>query len=121
YEMLTGARAFEGQDFAEVLASLLKTDPDMTKLPAGTSSSVRQLLRRCLQKDPALRFRDAGDIALECREAAVALATGTSNVETPVHGRKRLLVVAAAALVAGAIIAGTAVWQLRSVPTSQVS
>jgi len=121
YEMLTGVRAFEGQDFAEVLASLLKTEPDVTKLPSRTPLAIRQLLRRCLQKDPARRFRDAGDIAIECREAAAALAAGTSPGEAAVYGRTRLLVIAAAALVAGALVASTAVWQLRPAPVSEVS
>jgi serine/threonine-protein kinase len=122
YEMITGERAFEGQDFAEVLASIVKTDPDVTKLPSRTPPAIRQLLRRCLQKDPARRFRDAGDIAIECSDAAAALAAaGTSNGEAPVQGRTRLLSIAAAALVAGALVAATAVWQLRPAPPSEVS
>ena len=52
YEMLTGRRAFDGDDVSEVLASVLKTDPDLSVLPADVPPSVRRVLRRCLQKDP---------------------------------------------------------------------
>ena len=50
YEMLTGRRAFEGDDVSEILASVLKTAPDLSALPADVSPSVRRLLRRCLEK-----------------------------------------------------------------------
>src|SRR5207237_258245 len=47
YEMLTGRRAFEGDDISEVLASVLKTAPDLSAVPPDVSPSVRRLLRRC--------------------------------------------------------------------------
>src|SRR5262245_3982886 len=52
YEMLTGRRAFVGDDTSDVLASVLKSEPDFGALPAETPASVRRLLRRCLEKDP---------------------------------------------------------------------
>src|SRR3954465_13944660 len=51
YELLTGSRAFPGEDLSETLAAVIKTEPDWTALPAHTPSSVRRLLRRCLTKD----------------------------------------------------------------------
>jgi serine/threonine protein kinase len=44
YEMLTGVRLFKGDDVAELLASVLKTEPDWTALPAGTPASIQRLL-----------------------------------------------------------------------------
>jgi eukaryotic-like serine/threonine-protein kinase len=62
YEMLTGKRAFEGEDVSDMLGLIL-TQPDWTKLPPNTSSSIRTLLRRS-GKGPqatARRHRRCGD------------------------------------------------------------
>jgi len=69
YEMLTGRRAFEGQEISDVLAAVLRQDIDWTVLPAGTPSSVRRLLRRCLEKDPRKRLSAIGDARLELDES----------------------------------------------------
>ena len=66
-EMLSGRRAFSGEDTSEVLASVLRQEIEWTTLPAETPLSVRRLLRRCLERDPKRRLRDIGEarIALE--------------------------------------------------------
>src|SRR5581483_7787180 len=64
YEMLTGHSAFTGETTLEILGSVLKSDPDWTALPEGTSPILRSLLRRCLQKDRNRRFRDAADVRI---------------------------------------------------------
>jgi Tol biopolymer transport system component len=65
--MLSGRRAFPGEDTSEVLAAVLRQEIDWTTLPAETPMSVRRLLRRCLERDPKRRLRDIGEarIALE--------------------------------------------------------
>jgi Tol biopolymer transport system component len=65
YEMLTGRRAFPGDDVSETLASVLKSEPDWSAVPSATSPSVRRLLRRCLERDAKLRLRDIGDARIE--------------------------------------------------------
>jgi len=67
--MLTGQRAFPGDDITDTLATVLKSEPDWTKLPPDVPGSIRRLLRRCLEKDPKLRLRDAGGALLELRDA----------------------------------------------------
>jgi Tol biopolymer transport system component len=69
YEMLTGRPLFGGETIGEILACVLKTDPDWSRLPAETPSGVRRLLRRCLQKDRKLRFHDMTDVRIEIVEA----------------------------------------------------
>jgi len=69
YEMLAGKQLFHGENVTEILAGVLKGEPDWQALPAETPPSVRVLLRRCLQKDPKQRFRDAGDIRIQIEEA----------------------------------------------------
>src|ERR1700704_5373603 len=51
YEMLTGKRAFPGDDMSEVFASILAREPDWRALPAAVPPAIRALLRRCLEKD----------------------------------------------------------------------
>src|SRR6202158_391795 len=48
YELLTGKQAFAGDDITEILASVVKTEPDWNRLPANTPPAVRMLLKRCL-------------------------------------------------------------------------
>src|SRR5438445_5779150 len=69
YELLTGKQAFEGQDITEILAAVVRAEPDWQALPVATPMQVRDLLRRCLQKDKTLRLRDAGDAQIEIHEA----------------------------------------------------
>jgi serine/threonine protein kinase len=69
YEMLTGHRAFPGDTASEIIASVLRSEPDWHQLPAETPEGIRRLLRRSLQKDQKLRVRDMHDARLEIDEA----------------------------------------------------
>ncbi|MSO82068.1 MAG: hypothetical protein EXQ53_02055 [Acidobacteria bacterium] len=53
FEMLTGTRAFDGEDMAETLGAVIHREPAWSELPADTPPYLRTLLRRCLQKDPS--------------------------------------------------------------------
>jgi len=86
--MLTGKRAFEGEDLTETLASVVKSDPDLTPIP----QKLRRLLKKCLEKDPKKRLRDIGD-AWEYLDEPVG-QTPTSAREP----RSRLPWIAAAAV-----------------------
>jgi serine/threonine protein kinase/Tol biopolymer transport system component len=61
YEMLCGRQAFEGETVTDILASVVTRDPDWNALPSRTPRRIRELLRRCLEKDPTRRLRDAGE------------------------------------------------------------
>jgi len=65
YEMLTGRRAFDGEDVAETLGSVIHKEPTWDALPAGMPPHLRNLLQRCFQKDPRQRIRDIGDVRIE--------------------------------------------------------
>ena len=73
YEMLTGKRAFRGEDVSETLASVLKDTPSMDALPATAPLRLRRLIERCLERDLKTRLRDIG-------EARVKLARIESGV-----------------------------------------
>ena len=64
YEMLTGVQPFGGDGVAEVLANVIKAEPDWTALPVDTPRALRVCLRRCLHKDPRERIHDIADVRL---------------------------------------------------------
>ena len=74
YEMLTGRRAFEGDDISDTLANILKTEPDWSVLPADTPPAIRRVLRRCLERDPRRRTHDIADARLDLDERDIASA-----------------------------------------------
>ncbi len=114
YEMLSGKTAFHGEDTTEILAAVVKSEPDWTALPRDISPILRKLLHRCLEKDIRKRTRDAGDIGIECEEALSASTESAAASETIVQGPSlRWIFVGLAGLLLGGLIAGGAVWQLR--------
>jgi Tol biopolymer transport system component len=66
YELLTGERLFTGEDVTEILASVVKDKPDLSRVPA----QARPLLECCLEKNPKKRLRDIGDAELLLLEVA---------------------------------------------------
>ena len=68
YEMLTGKMAFHGDTVTDILAAIVKEEPDWSQLPERTPLRARVLLRRCLQKDPKQRLRDIGDARISLDE-----------------------------------------------------
>ena len=56
YEMLSGRRAFDGDDISITLASVLKEDVRWEALPADLPAPLQRMLRRCLEKDPKRRL-----------------------------------------------------------------
>ena len=67
----------------EVLAGVIKSDPDWTLLPGETPAPIRRLLGRCLQKDPKRRLRDIGDAETEIDDAFKAPRTSSAPSATP--------------------------------------
>jgi serine/threonine-protein kinase len=57
FEMLSGRRLFEGETVSHVLASVLKDEPDFSRLPADTPPRIVRLLRRCLRKKARERLQ----------------------------------------------------------------
>jgi serine/threonine protein kinase len=79
YEMLTGKQAFQGEDVGDLLATVVKTDPDWSSLPKDTPASIRGLLRRCLRKDRRQRLGDAGAVRIELEEALASPAPESAS------------------------------------------
>ena len=123
YEMLTGKRAFEGEDISDTLAAVLRAEPDWAALPAEVPAAIRLLLRRCLEKDRRKRVADIA-AALFVLDEATGLA-GPAEAGHYVRGDaaqavvgagfsrpdwRRAVLIGAAAVVVTAAIVGAAVW-----------
>jgi serine/threonine protein kinase len=65
FEMLTGRRLFAGETATDIMAAVVRAEPDWTQLPASVPPRIRELLRRCLTKDEKGRLRDIGDARLD--------------------------------------------------------
>jgi eukaryotic-like serine/threonine-protein kinase len=117
YEMLTGTRAFDGDDMSDTLASVLKIDPDWTRFPPDVPAALRTLVQRCLAKDRRQRISDisAAKYVLNELDALGAIAQPTppssAHRERPRSLTSRLLPIAATAILTGALAAGAA-WML---------
>jgi eukaryotic-like serine/threonine-protein kinase len=61
YEMLTGQRLFTGDSVAHILADVLRGPIDFDKVPAATPRAIRDLVKRCLDRDVKTRLRDIGE------------------------------------------------------------
>jgi Tol biopolymer transport system component len=106
YEMLTGRRLFGGETVSDTLAQVLTRDPDWAALPPSTPPRLAALLRRCLERDPRRRQRDAGDLRLELDEITAGALPALAQ---PAPKPARTLARAAMLLFAGAA-AGVAGW-----------
>ena len=100
YEMLTGKKAFRGDDVSEVLASVINLEPDWNALPRN-NQRLSELIRRCLEKDPNKRRRDIGDVRLDLEDAV-----GAETPATSVKGVGWKLVGIPIAALVGAVVLG---------------
>src|SRR6202158_1032256 len=96
FELLTGKQTFHGVDITDILAAVVRAAPDSQALPAATPVKVRDLLWRCLQKDKAQRFRDAGDARIEIEDAIAAPKDSGATQAAPASTSKLPWSVAAA-------------------------
>ena len=108
FEMLTGRRPFEKQSVSDTLAAVLRDDPDWSALPATVPTGLRNLMRRCLEKDRTARIPDMAVVRFLLDEptAVVPPFPGAQ----PSHVR-RLIAVTAAGLL-GCVATGFVVWTL---------
>lgn len=115
YELLTGRQAFQGEDVTEILAAVVKTEPDWSRLPQSIPPAIGTLLRRCLRKDRNQRLRDAADARIEIEDALSAPSVAPSSAVPEGTGWRRPISLGAAILLAGITIVcvGAGVWYLK--------
>jgi serine/threonine protein kinase/Tol biopolymer transport system component len=82
YEMLTAEQVFGGETVSDALASIIKDTPNWGPLPKGTPKPIRDLLQRCLQKDPRQRLQSIGDARITLEEVISGSGQSTALDES---------------------------------------
>jgi serine/threonine-protein kinase len=116
FEMLTGKRSFPGDTVTESIASVIAREPEWTTLPSGANPRLKDLLHRCLEKDPKRRWQAIGDVRVEIemiQSDPHGLQAIGAATQTPLW--KRAIPLALAAFL-GAIVTFGVVRNLRPAP-----
>jgi len=108
WEMLTGRRLFDGETVSHTLADVLRADIDFNALPSNTPSSIRDLVRRCLDRNTRSRLRDIGEARLALERGLKDRESGSQESgSAPATTWRRLApwaVAAVAVILAGAML-----------------
>ena len=124
YEMLTGHKAFEGEDVSETLAAILRSEPDWTKIPADLPPTLKVLLQRCLIKDRTERLADMSVVRFLLSDSASSMSGPAAAVTSAVPDqapRRIVPVVLATALIVAAASFGLTRWLTAGSGVSQGS
>src|SRR5262249_31666378 len=69
YEMVCGRRPFKGDTTADVIASVLKTEPESPRRSrADIPAPLEHILMKCLQKDPESRYASGAELQRDLEE-----------------------------------------------------
>jgi serine/threonine-protein kinase len=104
FEMLSGRRAFEGEDIADTLGNVLKVEPDWSRMPGNVPGHVVAAIRACLAKNPTQRLDSAQSFRLALDGVLAARTGGTQHEPTPRARKQRVLHMTVACL-GGAVAA----------------
>jgi len=116
YELLSGRKAFDGEDATEIISSVVKTDPDWNALPARVPSHVREVITRCLVKDRKARIPDLSVVRYWLDEQNIA-KTSQAPAAAP-RTFTRVWQVAAGVLLLTTVGAGLAWYYATKTPVS---
>jgi serine/threonine protein kinase len=107
FEMLSGGQTFHGETLTDIIASIVRGEPEWRALPDHVSPKLRSLLRRCLEKDPSRRMHEIADVRIEIDEA-IANPAAFDHASTPVQTSSRLPWVLSATLLL--LLLATVAW-----------
>jgi Tol biopolymer transport system component len=68
YELLANQHPFLRESSAEVMSAIVREEP--ADLPASVNPHLADIIRHCLEKDPANRFQSAQDLAFQLKALA---------------------------------------------------
>jgi len=105
YEALAGRAAFAANTVSDTIAKIIEREPDWQALPDSLPVKVRDLLRRCLQKDPRRRLHDIADARLEIEDALTGAAASPAPVPVIAQPRIRVWVAWTLLVLAGLALA----------------
>ena len=84
-EMLSGERTFAGETTTDILAAVVRADPDLSGITETAPRRLVWLLQRCLEKDPQRRLRDIGEARVLLDD--LMRGTGTSIADPAPAGQ----------------------------------
>src|SRR6202158_1371778 len=116
FEMLTGTRAFEGEDVSDTLAAVLRGEPNWNALPANIPSAIRTLIERCLAKERRRRAADISVAEFVLTDPGVLADPRDAPARVPAPPstpRWKSAVPIASAVLATATLVGAGAWTLR--------
>jgi serine/threonine-protein kinase len=114
YEMVTGSRAFEGDDVSDTLANVLKSEPDWSALPANLPNGYSTLVKGCLRKDRRERIGDISTGLFILRSPdAVGPVSGSAPPRPPLWRRAVPIVLS---VLVGAAAATAMLWKPQPLP-----
>nr|HEV7953893.1 protein kinase [Candidatus Acidoferrales bacterium] len=121
YEMLSGKQMYGGETAPETLAHVITKEPSWEGLPASTPAAIRNLLERCLTKDPKARLQAIGEARIIIERYLANPGASTSSIEriAPEQPASRSILpwsIAAIAVVT-ALLVGWAPWRHSSEAT----
>ncbi len=96
YELLTGKPAFHGEDVTDILAAVVRTEPDLDALPANTPSVHSRSAATLPAERQASAYRRCGDVRIEIEDAIAAPKDSGATQAAPASTSKLLWAVAAA-------------------------
>jgi serine/threonine protein kinase/Tol biopolymer transport system component len=115
FEMLTGRSLFTGETSSEILAAVIKSEPEWNRLPQNLHPRIRLMLERCLEKDVKSRSSGIGEVRADI-DKVLADPSGvfaqTITAESPQKKLRTILPWVAAAIV----VAGVVGWFLKPAP-----
>jgi Tol biopolymer transport system component len=118
FEMLSGKRAFDGEDATEIIAAVVKMPPDWAALPADVPTHIVTLVRRCLEKDRKQRLGDMAVARFLMSDGAMLAASPTAGA--PARSRAGFIAAGVAAVLAVALAALAAVHFREQPPVVKV-
>ena len=118
FELLTGHRAFRGDNPSDTIVAILTREPDWSALPSATPAGFRRLLQRCLEKDLKRRVHDIADARIELDDAIASVSAAPRPAIAGGRGARartiRLGAIAAALLAVSAVTTLGLYWRARS-------
>jgi serine/threonine-protein kinase len=123
FEMLTGRQPFRGDTVAEVMASVMIREADLAALPPTIHSRLRDIITRCLDKQPRQRWQSMGDLRVELEALRSASQAPALPVATPMIARAplwRKVLPFAATILLGAAVTALLMEGVRPVPPRDV-
>jgi serine/threonine-protein kinase len=110
FELLSGRRAFEGEDATETIAAVVRAEPNWDALPKDVPAHVAAVIRRCLAKEPRQRFADISIPMYLLGEGGERPSVLTTAPPLSDRKRHRWLPWSAAALLAAVLAAIVTLW-----------